>query len=89
MYKKDVTPESDRIGSIAHNSFSMACHSPIQLTFKIDEKHNRRRYICVQALDYFLRTLRDSPTEPFSDNSVNRRIEEASHLMLWRALLVR
>ena len=35
-----------------------------------------------RSLDYFLRTLRDSLTEAFSDNSVNRRIEKTSQLML-------
>ena len=41
--------------------------------------------VSVFKLDYFLKTLRHSPTELVSDNNVNRRIEEASQLILWRA----
>ena len=82
--KKYVTP--DRIGSIAHNSFGWRA---IRL-FKSLPKSVRNLTdvdisVFKRSLDYFLRTFRDSPTEPFSDNSVNRRIEEASQLMLWRA----
>ena len=82
MYKKHVTP--DRIGSIAHNSFRWRA---IRLFNSLPKSVRNITDISVfkRSLDYFLRTLRDSPTEPFSDNSVNRRIEEASQLMLWRA----
>ena len=84
MYKKHVTP--DRIGSIAHNRFrwrAIRLFNPLPKSVRnitdVDIS------VFMRLLDYFLRTLRDSPTEHFSDNSVNRRIEEASQLMLWRA----
>ena len=85
MYKKKhVTP--DRIGSIAHNSFRWraiflfnSLPKWVRNITDVDISVFRR------LLDYFLRTLRDSPTEPFSDNSANKRFKEASQLMLWRA----
>ena len=47
-------------------------HSPIQLTSEIGEKHTDVDLsVFKRSLGYFLRTLHDSPTEPFSDNSVN------------------
>ena len=83
MYKKHVTP--DRIGSIVHNSFrwrSMRLFN--SLPKSVRNITDRDISVIKRSLDYFLRSLRDSPTEPFSDNSVNRKIEAASQLMLWR-----
>ena len=79
-----VTP--DRIGSIADNCFRWRA---IRLINSLPKSVRNITDVDISVFkrspDYFLRTLRDSPTEPFSDNSVNRRIEEASQLMLWRA----
>ena len=75
--KKHVT--LDRIGSIAHNSFRWRA---IRLFNSVPKSVRNITDVDISVfrrlLDYYLRTLRDSPTEPFSDNSVNRRIEEAS-----------
>ena len=75
----------DRIGFIAHNSFRWrAIRLFNSLPKSMRNITDADISVFKRSLDYFLRTLRDSPTEPFSDNSVNRRIEEASQLMLWR-----
>ena len=77
---KQVNPDS--IGTIAHNNFRWRAN----LIFSSLPKSVRNITdvdICVYAVaGFFLRTLLDSPTEPFFDNSVNRRIENVSPLML-------
>ena len=63
------------------------CLLPMQFTTEINEKHKTCGNICVEAVTglFSQNIIREAPTEPFSDNSVNKIIEEVLQLKIWKA----